>query len=48
MNELESLARNDSKLTLTVTLKDAATKNMTLRVTSTPEVNTTTPSRSES
>ena len=32
-NELESLTRDHSKLTLTVTLKDAATKNMRLRVT---------------
>ena len=48
MNELESFARSNSKLTLTVTLKNAATKKMRLRMTSTPEVNTTTPSRSES
>ena len=33
MDELESLNRGDSKLTLTVTLKDAATKKMRLRVT---------------
>ena len=33
MDELESLNRDDSKLTLTVTLKDAATKKMRLRVT---------------
>ena len=32
-NELESFTRDHSKLTLTVTLKDAATKNMRLRVT---------------
>ena len=32
-NELESFTRDHCKLTLTVTLKDAATKNMRLRVT---------------
>ena len=32
-NELESFTRGDSKLTLTVKLKDAATKTMRLRVT---------------
>ena len=32
-DELESLTRDDSKLTLTVTRKDAATKKMRLRVT---------------
>lgn len=32
-DELESLTSDDSKLTLTVTLKDAATKNINLRVT---------------
>ena len=48
MNKLESLTRNDSKLTLTVTPEDVATKKMRLRVTSTPEANSTTLSRSES
>ena len=32
-NELESLIRDDSKLTLTLTLKDAAIKTMRLMVT---------------
>ena len=32
-DELESLTRDNSKLTLTVTRKDAATKKMRLRVT---------------
>ena len=32
-NEVESFTRDHSKLTLTITLKDAATKNMRLRVT---------------
>ena len=33
INELESLTRDDSKLSLTVTLKDAANKKMMIRVT---------------
>ena len=46
-NELGSLTQDDSKLTLTVTLKDAATKKRGLGWQDTPKANTTLPSRSE-